>query len=557
MPSQVLILLRTAIDAEPVRTALVAAGGSEVPLGSLSRVLSFTGLTVANVQALEIQGIETVEDGNAPVRGTADQPLEINAALDSASWGIARVIRRRAPWPVRRLQFPRSTFFRCVRTGAGVDLYVVDTGVLPGHDEFSGRAASIYEYYSSGGAGDNHGHGSGVASCAAGATVGLARAVSIWSCKVLDSDNAGTNAGLISGLSQVLTHYAGRSRPAVCNLSLGGFGAAVNSAVSDLIDAGIVVCASAGNLGADLGAVEYYPAESDPDAIVVGGTNPADSAFYRTGSASNYGTRIDVSAPGIAIRQATIGASDAFTLRTGTSFSVAFASGAVACMLTGHAKLTGRAQVQAVRAYVRDQATTGRAQPSPSLGLDLPDRLLYLDPSLTAPTAIPGLSDPPTISNFAILTKLLAQSVLGPPNDRLSISKLVAYTVVQPVVVLDSVIAVYPESLPNPRVADISATERRRLPQTSTTFEATAKSRDRISRQNLTWTFRPDQAEIFDEWWQTDLEFGGMWFTAYWPSPRGFIAIDRKFIDTPRWTHIGNGVFDVSVICEVRDIKVR
>lgn len=156
-----------------------------------------------------------------------------------------------------------------------------------------------------------------------------------------------------------------------------------------------------------------------------------------------------------------------------------------------------------------------------------------------------------------VVTKVLMQSVLGSPLNAVSIHKLTAYVVKRPAPPPDPVTATYPESLPNPRVADISATERRRLPQTSTTFEATARSRDRISRQNLTWTLRPDQAEIFDEWWQTDLEFGGMWFTASWPSPRGFIAIDRKFIEAPRWTHIGNGTFEVSVTCEVRDIKVH
>src|SRR5690606_57344 len=79
-----------------------------------------------------------------------NQPLTINGDLDSCNWGLARTIRRRAPWRTDIITRPIETFYDCVRDGGGVDVYVLDTGIRIAHDEFGGRASIIYEYVTAG-----------------------------------------------------------------------------------------------------------------------------------------------------------------------------------------------------------------------------------------------------------------------------------------------------------------------------------------------------------------------------------------------------------------------
>lgn len=326
---------------------------------------------------------KTVEPDNMPTVVTG-QSLSIAEDFSGASWAIARVIRRRAPWPVTRLQFPRSTHFECIRYGSGVDVYIMDTGVLPGHNEVAGRVTSIYEETSSGGLGDDNGHGTSMASLACGNTVGTARGASVLSVRVMNTTGGGTNAALINGIDAMLSSYAGRDNPAVCNMSLGGFSSTVNSAVGSAINAGIVVVGSAGNNGEDLSSVDQLPAESDAEVIVVGGLGPADLPYYRLPSValSNYGTRVDVLAPGQSVYQATIPDANSYRVANGTSTACAVATGVVACMLEGRDKPISRGEVAAIRDEVINNASTGHLRGSEwaTYPGTLPDRIIYLDP---------------------------------------------------------------------------------------------------------------------------------------------------------------------------------
>lgn len=331
------------------------------------------------------------------------QDLSIAEDLTGASWGIARVIRRRAPWPTLRLQFPWDTTFNSVRDGTGVDWYSIDSGFRLAHDEITGRATNVYEAVSSGGAGDDYGHGTQTASAGCGLTVGVARGALLWSFKIFNSAGAANNTDFVSALGEVLSHYNGRSgtnRPAVMNLSLQNFSGAGNSAISSCISAGMFVVASAGNFLQDLGTLDMYPAEADADILVVGGTGAADIPYYGgvasalTYQGTNWGTRVDILAPAQALTVGTNTANNAYISHSGTSFSCAIASGAVACILQGHARLANRTQVQAVKTHVLANATTGRINTS-AFGqggiTTLTDRLIYLDPSQVAPETISGL----------------------------------------------------------------------------------------------------------------------------------------------------------------------
>lgn len=335
---------------------------------------------------------ESVEE-DSEVRGASEFEVALTSNLSGGgSWGVARHIRRRAPWPTRRLQFPWTTYYRCARDGTGVDVYSLDTGLRTTHEQFSGRATMVWEGVSSGGVGDNNGHGTGTGSCAVGTTVGFASGSLIWGFKCLGSDNTGSASTLITGMGEVLTHYNDRSatnRPAVLNMSLVFSSGSFSTAVAALIDAGVVVVACAGNSRRDLATITVFPAESDPDVLVVGGINAADWPYYYNASGSNWGARVDVSAASSRVVCAGNGADDAYQTVNGTSFGCGLTTGAVACMLQGHSRLTSRAEVQAVRAHVRATATIGRI--TNSWGITLPDRILYLNPDIEAPETIPGL----------------------------------------------------------------------------------------------------------------------------------------------------------------------
>lgn len=319
------------------------------------------------------------------IRGAA-QDISIAEDFSGGSWGLARVIRRSPPWHTDRLQFPVNTFFRCLRDGAGVDFYVIDSGVRTTHAEFGGRATTVYEYYSSGGVGDDYGHGTAVAGCATGATVGLARASNIFSFKGLDSSNTGTSTAILSALNQAISHYNGRAalnRPAVLNMSIYSTSTAYNTAVSSAIDAGIVFVAIAGNEYQDLATFDQYPAESDADTIVVGGIGPADIPYYIGRSGSSYGTRVDVSAPAQNVWVSYNTSDSSYITWVGTSFAAPIVSGIACCLLTGRGRLTGRAQVQAVKNHIRNTATTGHLVNPAGWPSNLPDRIAYIAPDVS------------------------------------------------------------------------------------------------------------------------------------------------------------------------------
>lgn len=385
----ILVVIRPDQDRDAWMAAMRDAGLAFAEFSALPRIFRVEGVTIATFPLVNHPGYEIIEPADMEIRGAAQQDFVLDKYLTTANWSIARIIRRRAPWPTNfRASFPQNAYFRCMRDGTGVDVYVIDSGIRATHAEFGGRAANVYDAT---GVGPAYFHGTAMASCAAGASVGLARAASLFSFQCLDASNAGTASEVISAMNQALTHYnnrAGLNRPAVVNMSLQLSSSSISAAVTSLIDAGMVVVACAGNFKNDLGTSNMYPAESDADVIVVGGTTAADIPYYIDDSGTNYGTRVDVSAPSQHNYFAYNISDSAFGWGFGTSFGCAYASGVVACLLQGKSRLTTRAQVQAVRSHVMNTATTGKVRSTPQQVL--PDRLLYLNPDL-AFEAIPGL----------------------------------------------------------------------------------------------------------------------------------------------------------------------
>ena len=176
--------------------------------------------------------------------------------------------------------------------------YIIDTGILPGHADFGGRVLSGYSAISdSYGSSDCNGHGTHVAGTVGGGTYGVAKGVSLVPVRVLSCSGSGSTTGVISGINWVIANHAAGT-PAVANMSLGGgISASLDAAVQSGINDGVSFAVAAGNDGAD--ACNASPARA-PQAITVGATTSGDARA----TFSNYGTCVDVFAPGQGITSA-------------------------------------------------------------------------------------------------------------------------------------------------------------------------------------------------------------------------------------------------------------
>jgi len=241
---------------------------------------------------------------------------------NGATWGIDRVSHVNLPL-TSQYQYWSSA-------GTGVVAYVVDTGILIGHTEFEGRAKFGINY-ASGANDDCNGHGTHVAGTVGGKTYGIAKKVTLVAVKVLNCLGSGTNNGVISGIQWTATDHRARGTGArsVANLSLGGAASTtVDNAINAAISSGVNFAVAAGNDNAN--ACNYSPART-PGAITVGATanNDARSTF------SNFGTCVDVFAPGTSITSAWIGSNTATSTISGTSMASPHVAGIVAVRL-GH-----------------------------------------------------------------------------------------------------------------------------------------------------------------------------------------------------------------------------
>lgn len=307
--------------------------------------------------------------------------------MGGSSYSLSRVCRRKPHFDKRYPPKTYSTSYEAARDGTGVDIYILDSGFDPSHSEFVGHSFNLdgsttlqWSTY----------HGSYVALCAGAKNYGPATGAILWNAKVDTLDVA----GYTSKADDILTHYLARSgtnRPAVVNLSFGGLipTPTLSVAVTELIDNGIVNTTGAGNNRSDLDALNFYPAEDDPDNIIVGGITYVDTPYYEYSFGTNYGTVVDILAPA----QTIVGFSpNGITYASGTSFAAPMVAGVIACMLQGYQRLTTRTEVQAVKTKLLANATTGElVLPANYDNNVLPDRIVYLDPSLPFET-IQGLT---------------------------------------------------------------------------------------------------------------------------------------------------------------------
>jgi len=267
-----------------------------------------------------------------------------------SSWGLDRVDQR---------DLPLSNSYEWTQDGAGVRVYIIDTGIRTAHNEFGGRASVGADFIGDGWAGqDCYGHGTHVAGTVGGAEYGIARATSLVSVRVLDCGGSGSTAGVVAGIDWVRNNAV---KPAVANMSLGGgASSALDLAVTNAVNSGVVFAVSAGNSNAN--ACNYSPAEA-PAALTVGATTITDARA----SYSNYGTCVDLFAPGTNITSAWNTTNTATNTISGTSMASPHVAGVAALYLSANPTASPAAVESAIEGAATLNKVTNPGTGSPNL----------------------------------------------------------------------------------------------------------------------------------------------------------------------------------------------
>lgn len=309
-----------------------------------------TSMSAARARALAADPRVAYIEQNATVRLAGTQT--------DATWGIDRIDQR---------NLPLSTTYTYNTSASNVNAYIIDTGIRTSHSEFGGRASVGTDTVGGGQNGqDCQGHGTHVAGTVGGRNHGVAKGVNLIAVRVLDCNGSGTTAGVIAGVDWVT---ANAKKPAVANMSLGGgANTALDNAVKKSIASGVSYAVAAGNgniLGWPVNACNSSPARV-PEAITVGATDKTD----RRASFSNYGTCLDLFAPGVSITSAWKDNDTATNTISGTSMATPHTAGVAALYLATH-PTSSPAQV---RDALVNNATSGKVV-DPRTGS--PNKLLH------------------------------------------------------------------------------------------------------------------------------------------------------------------------------------
>ncbi|KAL7949713.1 subtilisin-like serine protease [Trichoderma barbatum] len=215
------------------------------------------------------------------------------------------------------------------QAAAGMTAYVVDTGIRVTHSEFEGRATFGANFVNDVDT-DENGHGSHVAGTIGGATFGVAKNIQLVAVKVLDASGSGSNSGVLNGMQFVINDVQTKklAGKAVMNMSLGGsFSTAVNNAITALANAGIVPVVAAGNENQD--TANTSPG-SAPQAVTVGAIDATTD--IRAGF-SNFGTGVDIYAPGVDVLSVGIKSDIDTAVLSGTSMATPHVAGLAAYLM--------------------------------------------------------------------------------------------------------------------------------------------------------------------------------------------------------------------------------
>lgn len=283
---------------------------------------------------------------------------------------VSQGIQTDAPWGLDRIDqnpLPLSTTYDDKDvTGFSIPAYVVDTGIFAGHQDFGGRVAAGFTSITDGlGSADCNGHGTHVAGSIAGSTYGAAKRATLIPVRVLDCAGSGTYSSVMAGLDWIAANHPAGA-PGVVNMSLGGAASStLDAAVRGVIAKGLTVVVAAGNSNID--ACTTSPARVK-EAITVAASTSADARA----SFSNFGSCVDVFAPGASITSAWISSSTSSAVASGTSMASPHVAGIVARFLVNN---------PATVPYNVEQSVINGATQNvlSNIGAGSPNRLLYFE----------------------------------------------------------------------------------------------------------------------------------------------------------------------------------
>ncbi|UUZ73546.1 S8 family peptidase [Polaromonas sp. P1(28)-8] len=338
---------------------LMRASGGQLHHTYSSAIKGFA----ANLPDAALQGIRSNPNVNYIEQ---DQTVSLSATeiQTGATWGLDRIDQH---------PLPLSTEYKYNYAGLGVNAFIIDTGIRATHSDFKQSADPNASRVLTGrnfvsGANDTNtddcnGHGTHVSGTVGGLTWGVAKAASLIPVRVLDCRGSGSWSGVIAGID-----FAANStlRPAVANMSLGGGASqAVDDAVAGAVSRGVTMVVAAGNSNAN--ACNYSPARA-PSAITVGATTSADARA----SYSNYGSCLDLFAPGSGITSAWNTSDTAPNTISGTSMASPHVAGVAALALAANTA----ASPWAVADFLtnNNNATIGKLT---AIGDGSPDKLVY------------------------------------------------------------------------------------------------------------------------------------------------------------------------------------
>ena len=400
IPNQYIVTLNKPLDrsalantpvAQQAQVLLAGVGGGQV-LHTYEHALRGFAVRLSPSQAALLQLNPLVAAVNPDVEMHA-----VATQTNPPSYGIDRVDQRDLPLS--------GSYTYADTAGQGAHVYVIDTGLNPNHTDFTGRVGTSRNFVGGGllGTGtvdpanwtDCNGHGTHVSGTAVGTVYGVAKKATIHAVRVLDCQGTGSGAAILAGIDWVA---ANAQQPAVANLSLGtlnGRSTDQETAVRNLVNANVAVAVAAGNDSKS--ACETSPA-AEPTVLTVGATERTD----KMASYSNFGTCLDLFAPGTDIISAAYNNNTGSSSLSGTSMASPHVAGALAVKRAQNAA-TGAAAVQV--AVVGD--TT--ANKVTSMGAGSPNKLLYVP---VAGGGSPGVDNPP-VANFTVSCTNLACSFNG------------------------------------------------------------------------------------------------------------------------------------------------
>lgn len=278
-----------------------------------------------------------------------DQVGGIATTQSPVTWGLDRIDQR---------PNALSNTYLYNTTAGAVRAYVIDSGIYTAHGQFGGRATNVYDYTGGSGA-DCNGHGTHVAGTIGSTTYGVAKAVLLRGVRVVDCSGYGTTSVVTAAIDWVRLNHL---KPAVANMSLAyPYSAAVNTAATNLVNAGVYTAVASGNASAD--ACNTSPA-SAPGTLSTNavGSNGARATF------SNWGACTDLYAPGVSVTSTWLNGGT--NVLSGTSMASPHVAGVAALYKATYGDLTSIT----ITNWLLNNASNGYVSGNPA---GTPNRVLY------------------------------------------------------------------------------------------------------------------------------------------------------------------------------------